>query len=525
MLLRHAIIENFRGIRRLEIDLGATTVLIGENASGKSSLLELLRLTLGLGQPPGQVLFGARDFDQETNAPIRAVLEVAERERGRWTAVLRQSLQSSVVMEHGLAVLRLEVRAEPNQAGRPAQVSIACLDSTGRPLRQANPHVALEMVRRRLPFLTLADSLGAGGEALHERGDPAITACLTGFGELSQQEFRQCQQISRRLMDDLRHALLTRGARDLAPARIPGSGAQSLAPLLLFGNLLRHHAIEFLDPEAIPILGLTEIEAHLHPSVLSAMWGIVQALPIQKVVTTYSGELLSLVPLELMRRMERRNGEVKVFQLREGVLTNDERRRVAYHIRARRGAALFARCWLLVEGETEAWLMPELARALGYDLTSESVACIEFAQSGPTAIVRLANELGIEWHLLADGDRAGRAYAQSVRFHLAGRPERECITELPESDLEHHLWYSGFDEVFRRAAGQVRVPGVSRPVGEATRVIEKAIERNSKPWLALQVIEALQSETAPPVPPILAQCIQTVVRLARSQDTFEPEAA
>ena len=39
-----------------------------------------------------------------------------------------------------------------------------------------------------------------------------------------------------------------------------------------------------------------------------------------------------------------------------------------------------ARCWLLVEGETEYWLMSELSRVCGYDLASEGVACVEFAQ-------------------------------------------------------------------------------------------------------------------------------------------------
>ena len=86
----------------------------------------------------------------------------------------------------------------------------------------------------------------------------------------------------------------------------------------------------------------------------------------------------------------------------------DDLRRIAYHVRINRAAALFARCWILVEGETEAWVLPELAQICGYDLAAEGIRCVEFAQCGIDPLVRLATDLGIEWHLLADGDLAGQ---------------------------------------------------------------------------------------------------------------------
>ena len=60
----------------------------------------------------------------------------------------------------------------------------------------------------------------------------------------------------------------------------------------------------------------------------------------------------------------------------------DDLRHIAYHVRLNRAGALFARCWLFVEGETEAWLLPELAQICGYDFPAEGIRCVEFAQSG-----------------------------------------------------------------------------------------------------------------------------------------------
>lgn len=42
-------IANFRGIRSLQLPLSQLTVLIGENNSGKSTILEAIRLVLGRG--------------------------------------------------------------------------------------------------------------------------------------------------------------------------------------------------------------------------------------------------------------------------------------------------------------------------------------------------------------------------------------------------------------------------------------------------------------------------------------------
>ena len=55
-------IENFRGIRSLDLDLGRVTVLIGENNSGKTSVLDALKLCLQDLGPRRRVVFAALDF-------------------------------------------------------------------------------------------------------------------------------------------------------------------------------------------------------------------------------------------------------------------------------------------------------------------------------------------------------------------------------------------------------------------------------------------------------------------------------
>jgi len=192
-------------------------------------------------------------------------------------------------------------------------------------------------------------------------------------------------------------------------------------------------------------------------------------------------------------------------------LGKDDLRRVSYHLRARRGPAFFARCWLLVEGETEYWLLPDLARLCGFDLAQEGVACVEFAQCGLKPLIRLAGALGIEWHVLADGDRAGASYVECTRSLLRGDDESRRISALAENDIEHCFWHHGHADVFVRLAG-LDPAGQGLP---ARRVIEKAIKRHSKPAVAFELLASIAAPGSPGPPPPLRRAIETCVTLAR----------
>ena len=202
-----------------------------------------------------------------------------------------------------------------------------------------------------------------------------------------------------------------------------------------------------------------------------------------------------------------------------GAYSVDDLRHIAYHVRLNRAGALFARCWLFVEGETEAWLLPELAQLCGYDFPTEGIRCVEFAQSGLRSLLRLANDFGIEWHLLTDGDEAGRAYVTSARRYLKGRPVEERVTLLEEDDIEHCLYYNGYAALYQELAGAGTIGPRGRRMREkATSIITRAIHARSKPGLALAVLEAANREGSPGVPRQIRTLIETVVRLARPEE-------
>ena len=62
MRLAHVLIQDFRGIGRLELSLDRLTVVIGENNHGKSSLLDVLERCLGRPDGPTPTHFEPTDF-------------------------------------------------------------------------------------------------------------------------------------------------------------------------------------------------------------------------------------------------------------------------------------------------------------------------------------------------------------------------------------------------------------------------------------------------------------------------------
>jgi putative ATP-dependent endonuclease of OLD family len=305
------------------------------------------------------------------------------------------------------------------------------------------------------------------------------------------------------------------GRRDTQVSRraqpFHGSAAEKMGLLILTAAILRHLP-ETLAPGAHPILALEDPEAHLHPMTLASVWSLLDEIAAQKIITTQSETLLAAAPLGSVRRLTRHQGLIRQWQVHPGALEQEELRKMSYHLRSRRGVASFARCWLLVEGETEFWMLPELARLSGYDLDLEGVACVEFAQCGLAPLIKLAREWGIEWHVLADGDEAGRHYAEATRSFLHGEDPSRRLTALRERDMEHCFWQYGYADVFLNAAA-VHVSPAHRvpPRG----VINRAIKRHSKPYMAIEMVMAASAPDSPGVPKPLRHVVETCVHLAR----------
>jgi putative ATP-dependent endonuclease of OLD family len=550
--LRELVVEGFRGIRSARLTLDRTTVVIGENDSGKSSLLEALALVLSPlgGERPRLEPWHFRRTPSASAADaggrVRIEVTLAESRAGSWDRPGLEALAPILGPSRGTPrILVVELRAVPAageepvsasfevrspDGGRPSRDNAAVLAAVRclNPLLWMRHGVLVESPARGAPEDTApispADALPAAADVLRSyerlvaRATPSEDLEIESGYAAAERLLAQWapDALARRpgaraaVAEILGRALEPAAAAPAAKARPAGSIAQKLGVFVLTARLfeqLRGTAA----PGVRPIIAVEEPEAGLHPMTLASVWSLLERLDTQKIVTTHSGSLLAAAPLRSLRRLVRdADGTVREWRVGEGALRKDELRKVSYHLRARRGAACFARCWLLVEGETEYWLLPDLARLVGHDLVQEGIACVEFAQCGLAPLIKLAGALGIEWHVLTDGDRAGDAYAQAARSLLRGEDPALRLSRLAERDVESCFWHHGHARVFERLAGLRAGPRAS-----PRRVIEKAIERHSKPGVAFELLASVAGPGSAGAPPPLRRAIETCVALAR----------
>ncbi|EGX0036496.1 DUF2813 domain-containing protein [Salmonella enterica subsp. enterica serovar Typhimurium] len=550
MILERVEIVGFRGINRLSLMLEQNNVLIGENAWGKSSLLDALTLLLSpeldlyhfvredFWFPPGDI--------KGREHHLHIILTFRETQPGRHRVRRYRALEACwSLCEDDFHRIFYRLEGECGADGSVMTLR-SFLNSDGQPLLVENINDQVCHLVRLMPVLRLRDARfmrRIRNGTVPNVPDVEVTARQLDFlarelatrpQNLTDGQIRQGLSAMVQLLEhyfseqgagQARHRLMRRRSQneqrswrylDIINRMIdkPGSRSHRVILLGLFSTLLQAKGTLRLHKDARPLLLVEDPETRLHPIMLSVAWQLLNLLPLQRIATTNSGELLSLTPVEHVVRLVRESSRVAAWRLGPGGLSAEDGRRIAFHIRFNRASSLFARCWLLVEGETETWVINELARQCGHHFDAEGIKVIEFAQSGLKPLVKFARRMGIEWHVLVDGDEAGKKYAATVRSLLNNdrEEEREHLTALPALDMEHFMYRQGFADVFHRVAQlPPNVPMNTR------KIITKAIHRSSKPDLAIEVAMEAGRRGIDAVPPLFRKMFSRVVWLARGR--------
>ena len=301
------------------------------------------------------------------------------------------------------------------------------------------------------------------------------------------------------------------GAR--IPVEFQGEGTQSLAVLLLFGAFLRS-TLSDLDPDAAPITALEEPEAHLHPSAIRSLMGIVTDLPGQKLVSTHSGDLLGSVSSSSIRRLMHTSDGIVARRIEPTTLTVEETRKFDSHVRRTRGELLFAKCWLLVEGETETTLLTGAAETLEVDLDRAGVRCVEFSQTDVGMLAKVANSLGIAWYCVLDNDSGRQKYERRVRNQFDAAVEADRLT-MPYESVERMLCDNGFGALYEsRMSRQKPQPTCATGTSAYWAEVLNALPNNySKPEVAADAVARMTARRIP-VPAPLSGILNKAVELA-----------
>ena len=186
-------------------------------------------------------------------------------------------------------------------------------------------------------------------------------------------------------------------------------------------------------------------------------------------------------------------------------------------VRRMRGEILFAKCWVLCEGQSEYPLQHQFAEMEGTPFDAHGVAVIDYQNAGsPAAFAVLARALGFPWLMLCDGDSGGKAHIEQIRNKGFDEAEtKKRIRQLPK-DLEACVSESAlaqetFDVARSLGAKLKTKPGDSAFAAELAECL-----RARKPAWASLLATVLRTKGAKPetIPGIYRQLIADTLKAA-----------
>ena len=375
MKLREIKIKNFRCLVDATIPIGDTTVLVGENNSGKTALLHALKIGLprsvvGRGAPLDEYDYHMVKASDSPQTSEGIVIELWFREDApdEWPDSLVQALtdiiQTDPVEDLDSTGLRLSSKYDVIAKEIVTKWEFLTLD--GQPLggKGASPGNLTKFLSYvRLFYLsalrdsedefsprsqfwgrilrdlkiseeqrnTLSAELAKLNNALL-KADPRleqVKESLDNVQKIMALEAGQKTSIQAlplkpwELMSKSEVVIRGRGSEIDFPLSRHGQGMQSLAVLFLFQAYIDVLLKPMFQPETEAILALEEPEAHLHPQATRALAKNMGEIKSQKVVSSHSPYFIQEIPFTQIRMFCQDGPSSKVLYVLRSCVKND----------------------------------------------------------------------------------------------------------------------------------------------------------------------------------------------------------
>jgi putative ATP-dependent endonuclease of OLD family len=251
--------------------------------------------------------------------------------------------------------------------------------------------------------------------------------------------------------------------KDSFPMEYHGMGTRSWSSLLTlksFINLLDKKAENEKTP-FFPILAIEEPEAHLHPNAQKKLYGQIEGIKGQKIISTHSPYIAASAELSQLRNFYKDDVTVACGAINTGELSPEDIRKIRRQVINTRGEIFFSKVIVFFEGETEEQALPIFAEH--YFKTTPVTMGIDFVgvggHGGYLPFLRVAEALKIPWFIISDAEEE---ITKSVKKQHAdcksGKSEGDAIIFLTDgNDFEKELIADGYAEEIRKSIIKIEI--------------------------------------------------------------------
>lgn len=156
-----------------------------------------------------------------------------------------------------------------------------------------------------------------------------------------------------------------------------------------------------------PLLLLEEPESHLHPQAQRKIYKQMKNLDGQKLISTHSPIIAAQVELNEIIHVYKKKDSSNLNYLSLNDLTQSEHRKLKEEVLKTRGDILFADTIILCEGETEEQVLPKMFNEFfgqeSFELGTNIVSVNGFGNYKP--FMKIARDLDIDLFILSDGEQ------------------------------------------------------------------------------------------------------------------------
>jgi putative ATP-dependent endonuclease of OLD family len=581
MFLKKLSVKNFRCIKDATLDLNeGLNILIGENNSGKTAILDVLRICLSYGSQWRDIYVSVDDFHVDKNNPGSPLEDIEfhlyfEIQKPVETGIFRELLS---VDNEGRQDLQLHFRyyTEEKKGVKRVRYRVWGGDNEGQTITpdvlELIYFVHLDALRDAVQYLRpirgnrlgelytkiVTDGSkqdGLAGKVRKVLSEDAEWSALIDQGREKVNEHLKETSIDgkeqnvkidflpfefRKIVDNLRiqtpvysdNIIESDADQRYFELRQNGLGYNNLIYIAtVLGDLKRRKE---LDEEAYVVLLIEEPEAHLHPQLQNIFFNYLNQLNkigFQIFVSSHSPTITAKADLDSLIVLQEQKNKVSSLSIKNSNLDADNKKYLRKFLDVTKCQLLFANGVMLVEGISEALLIPIFSKIMGdeYSIEKKGVELVNLNGVAFEHFGKLFNaedpalRLNCRCAILTDDDR-DKDEEVSSRAKKAKELEKGLLrVQLGERTFEFELFKAGNNrnillEIFREmhpvAAGKIKEGDSIEE--HALNFLEKVTSNKAKSELAHKLALRLEEDAGArsnfSVPAYIENAIKWVVK-------------